>query len=71
MARIVKDTALPFEPLMPNAQTVGAMKAARRGDVFVAGPPDKLLSSLNSKAKRDGPSQSKLRPLKKRMTSSE
>jgi DNA-damage-inducible protein J len=28
--RIVNDKALPFEPLVPNAKTIEAMKAARR-----------------------------------------
>jgi DNA-damage-inducible protein J len=48
MVRIAKDKALPFEPLVPNAETIEAMKAARRGEVVKAGPPDKLLSSLNA-----------------------
>jgi DNA-damage-inducible protein J len=48
MMRIAKDKALPFEPLVPNAETIEAMKAARRGDVVVAGSPDKLLGSLNA-----------------------
>ena len=40
--------ALPFEPLNPNAETVAAMKAARRGELVKAGKPDKLLRSLNA-----------------------
>ena len=48
MVRIAKDKALPFEPLVPNAETIEAMKAARRGDPVVAGAPDKLLASLNA-----------------------
>jgi DNA-damage-inducible protein J len=48
MVRIARDKALPFEPLVPNAETIEAMKAARRGDVVVAGSPDKLLGSLNA-----------------------
>jgi DNA-damage-inducible protein J len=31
MMRIAADKALPFEPLVPNAKTIEAMKAARRG----------------------------------------
>ncbi len=31
MVRIAKEKALPFEPLVPNAETVAAMKEARRG----------------------------------------
>jgi len=48
MVRIAKDKALPFEPLVPNAETIEAMKAARRGEVVKAGAPDKLLPSLNA-----------------------
>lgn len=46
--RIAKEKALPFEPLVPNSETIGAMKAARRGDLTTAGPPGKLLTSLNA-----------------------
>jgi DNA-damage-inducible protein J len=48
MMRIAKDKALPFEPLVPNAETVEAMKAARRGDLATVEAPDKLLASLNA-----------------------
>jgi hypothetical protein len=45
MVRIAKDKALPFEPLVPNAETIEAMKAARRSDLVVVGAPDKLLGN--------------------------
>ncbi|HKO08934.1 MAG TPA: type II toxin-antitoxin system RelB/DinJ family antitoxin [Alphaproteobacteria bacterium] len=48
MRKIAKEKALPFEPLVPNDETIEAMKAARRGEVVTAGPPDKLLTSLNA-----------------------
>jgi DNA-damage-inducible protein J len=32
MVRIAKEKALPFEPLIPNAETIEAMEAARRGE---------------------------------------
>ena len=48
MVRIAKDKALPFEPLVPNAETIEAMKAARRGELVTAGSPDKLVASLNA-----------------------
>ena len=32
---------------VPNAETVEAMKAARRGELVKAGKPGKLLGSLN------------------------
>ena len=48
MIRIARDKALPFEPLVPNAETIEAMKAARRGDLTKVGSPDALLGSLNA-----------------------
>jgi DNA-damage-inducible protein J len=48
MVKIAKEKALPFEPLVPNAETIEAMKAARRGELITAGPPGKLLTSLNA-----------------------
>ena len=48
MMRIAADKALPFEPLIPNAETVEAMKAARRGELVKAGSPENLLESLNA-----------------------
>ena len=47
MKRVAAEKALPFEPLVPNAETIEAMKAARRGDVITAGKPGSLLASLN------------------------
>ena len=47
--RVAAEKALPFEPLNPNAETVAAMKAARRGDLVRVGKPDKLLRSLNAR----------------------
>ena len=32
MMRIAKDKALPFEPLIPNVETIEAMLEARRGE---------------------------------------
>lgn len=48
MMRIAADKALPFEPLIPNAKTVEAMKAARRGELEKAGAPENLMASLNA-----------------------
>ncbi len=48
MVRIAADKALPFEPLTPNAETIEAMKAARRGELTTVGSPDQLLASLNA-----------------------
>jgi DNA-damage-inducible protein J len=48
LMRVAAEKALPFEPLVPNAETVEAMKAARRGELTKVGKPDKLLGSLNA-----------------------
>ena len=48
LVRVAAEKALPFEPLNPNAETVAAMKAARRGDLIKVGKPDKLIRSLNA-----------------------
>jgi DNA-damage-inducible protein J len=48
LKRVAAEKALPFEPLVPNAETVEAMKAARRGDLVTAGKPQSLLASLNA-----------------------
>jgi DNA-damage-inducible protein J len=47
MVRIAKEKALPFEPLVPNADTIEAMKAARRGELVTVTSPEELLASLN------------------------
>ena len=47
MVRIATEKALPFEPLVPNAETIEAMKAARRGEVITVGSPDELVANLN------------------------
>jgi len=31
MTRIAREHALPFEPLIPNEETIAAMRAARKG----------------------------------------
>jgi DNA-damage-inducible protein J len=48
MMRIAKEKALPFEPLVPNAETIEAMKAARRGELDTVGSIDALFASLNA-----------------------
>ena len=47
MVRVAKERALPFEPLVPNEETIEAMKAARRGEVVTVGSTDNLVASLN------------------------
>lgn len=48
MVRIAADKALPFDPLVPNAKTIEAMKAARRGDLTKVSSSEDLLASLNA-----------------------
>jgi DNA-damage-inducible protein J len=48
LKRVAAEKALPFEPLVPNADTVAAMKAARRGELVSVGKPGSLLASLNA-----------------------
>ncbi len=49
MMRIAKEKVLPFEPLVPNAETIEAMKATRRGELVAVGSADNLLGKLNAR----------------------
>jgi DNA-damage-inducible protein J len=48
MVRIAAEKALPFEPLIPNAETVQAIEAARRGELVAAGTIEDLFKNLNA-----------------------
>ena len=48
LIRIAREKALPFEPLVPNAETIEAMKAARRGDLVTVGRVENLLADLRA-----------------------
>jgi DNA-damage-inducible protein J len=48
LIRVAKEKALPFEPLVPNAKTIKAMKEARRGKLTTVDDVDNLLESLNT-----------------------
>ena len=48
MMRIAKEGALPFEPLIPNAETIEAMKAARRGELKTVASVGALFDDLNA-----------------------
>jgi len=48
MTRIAAEKAPPFEPLVPNTETIEAMKAARRGELVSVGWLENLLASLNA-----------------------
>ena len=46
--RIAREKALPFEPLVPNAKTIEAIKADRSGNLITASSLDNLLTELNA-----------------------
>ncbi len=48
MVRIAQDKALPFEPLVPNAKTIAAMKEAQRGKLKKHANVKALLTSLDT-----------------------
>jgi len=48
LTRIAKEKALPFEPLVPNAETIEAMKEARRGKLESFDSVDALMTDLNA-----------------------
>jgi DNA-damage-inducible protein J len=48
LKRVVAEKALPFEPLIPNAETIEAIKAARRGELVTVASLDSLFTDLNA-----------------------
>jgi DNA-damage-inducible protein J len=48
LMRTVADKALPFDPLVPNAKSIEAMKAARRGDLVTVGSVEDLMADLHA-----------------------
>ena len=48
MVRIAAEKRLPFEPLVPNAETVAAMEATRRGEMITVGDVDGLMADLHA-----------------------
>jgi len=46
-ARIAREKALPFEPLVPNAETIEAIKEARRGNLPSFANVDEVMADLN------------------------
>lgn len=45
--RVAREKALPFEPLIPNDETIRAIKAARSDKLVHVGNINNLLSDLN------------------------
>ncbi len=48
LTKVAKEHALPFDPLIPNAETVEAMKEARRGKLQSFEDVDALMADLNA-----------------------
>jgi DNA-damage-inducible protein J len=48
MTRIAAEKALPFEPLIPNAETIEAMLEARRGNLPRFDSVEALFADLNA-----------------------
>ena len=48
MTRIAAEKALPFDPLVPNAKTIAAMKEARNGGLPRFDSIDALMADLNA-----------------------
>jgi len=48
LTRVAHDKALPFEPLVPNAVTIRAMKEARRGKLKSFKSVEDLITDLNA-----------------------
>jgi DNA-damage-inducible protein J len=48
LTRVAREHALPFDPLIPNAETVEAMKEARRGKLASFNSVDALMADLNA-----------------------
>jgi DNA-damage-inducible protein J len=48
LTRVAREKALPFEPLVPNTETIEAMKEARRGKLPSFDTVDDLMADLNA-----------------------
>jgi DNA-damage-inducible protein J len=48
LTRVAREKALPFEPLVPNAETIAAMKEARRGGLPAFNSTDELMRDLHA-----------------------
>ncbi|MCJ2069820.1 type II toxin-antitoxin system RelB/DinJ family antitoxin [Methylobacterium sp. J-030] len=48
LQRVVAEGRLPFDPLVPNDETVAALRADLAGDVIQVGDPSNLLAVLDA-----------------------
>jgi len=47
LIRVAREKALPFEPLIPNEETIAAMREARRGNLASFDSIEALMADLN------------------------
>lgn len=55
LVRIAAEKRLPFAPLVPNAETIEALRAARRGELRDHGTLDQLMADLKAEAETERP----------------
>jgi DNA-damage-inducible protein J len=48
LTKVAREHALPFDPLIPNEETIEAMKDARRGKLALFDNVDALMADLNA-----------------------
>lgn len=48
LTKVAREHALPFDPLIPNAETIEAMKEARRGNLSSFTTVEELMADLNA-----------------------
>ena len=48
MVKVAQEKALPFEPFVPNAETIAAMEAAQRGELTRVGSVANLMAELDA-----------------------
>jgi DNA-damage-inducible protein J len=48
LTRVAREKALPFEPLVPNDETIAAMQEARRGNLPAFATVEGLMTDLNA-----------------------
>ena len=48
LKRVVAEKTLPFELLIPNSETIEAIKAGRHGELVTVGSLDSLFRNLNA-----------------------
>lgn len=48
LIRVAREGALPFEPMVPNAETIAAMKEARDGGLASFNTVDDLMADLDA-----------------------